>query len=205
MAQGRALKGTARGAIVARRFWRGGEAVAGSAIACLFLRYAGTFSVVRDDDRKSSVVPADKMTSPQIERAILSVSDKTGLVEFARELAAGGRRALRQRRHAAAPGRGRHPGPRRRRLHRLSRDDGWPAQDAAPQDPRRHPLPPRPARRHGRARRARHRAVRAGGGEPLSVRADDRPRGRDASTKRSSRSTSAGRRWSAGRRRIMRS
>jgi phosphoribosylaminoimidazolecarboxamide formyltransferase/IMP cyclohydrolase len=30
------------------------------------------------------------MTSPQIERAILSVSDKTGLVEFARELAAGG-------------------------------------------------------------------------------------------------------------------
>jgi phosphoribosylaminoimidazolecarboxamide formyltransferase / IMP cyclohydrolase len=30
------------------------------------------------------------MTSPKIERAILSVSDKTGLVEFARELAAGG-------------------------------------------------------------------------------------------------------------------
>lgn len=31
-----------------------------------------------------------KMTSPKIERAILSVSDKTGLVEFARELAAAG-------------------------------------------------------------------------------------------------------------------
>ncbi len=30
------------------------------------------------------------MTSPKIERAIISVSDKTGLLEFARELAAGG-------------------------------------------------------------------------------------------------------------------
>jgi phosphoribosylaminoimidazolecarboxamide formyltransferase/IMP cyclohydrolase len=32
----------------------------------------------------------DKMTSPKIQRAIISVSDKTGLADFARELAAGG-------------------------------------------------------------------------------------------------------------------
>lgn len=36
------------------------------------------------------LAPAEKLTSPRIERAILSVSDKRGLLEFARELVAGG-------------------------------------------------------------------------------------------------------------------
>jgi phosphoribosylaminoimidazolecarboxamide formyltransferase / IMP cyclohydrolase len=39
---------------------------------------------------KILLAPAEKLTSPRIERAILSVSDKTGLLEFARELVAGG-------------------------------------------------------------------------------------------------------------------
>jgi phosphoribosylaminoimidazolecarboxamide formyltransferase/IMP cyclohydrolase len=45
---------------------------------------------VRIEKEKILLAPAEKSTSPRIERAILSVSDKTGLLEFARELVAGG-------------------------------------------------------------------------------------------------------------------
>ena len=67
-----------------------------------------------------------------ITRALISVSDKTGLVDFARALAGARRRAGLDRRHRAR----RWPTPgstvtRRVGAHRLSRDDGRPGQDAA--------------------------------------------------------------------------
>ena len=115
------------------------------------------------------------MDSPKIERALVSVSDKTGLTEFAQGLVAAGVEIYASggtRRHLEA---GRHRRPRGGRLHRLPRDDGRPDQDAPPKNPRRHPLPPRQPGRHGRDRRAGHRAVRAGRGEPVSVQARRSP------------------------------
>ena len=87
-----------------------------------------------------------------IKRALISVSDKTGVVEFAQALASYGR--ARSSPPAAPPsllrGSG-HPGHRGLRLHRLPGDAGRPGQDPAPQGPRRHPGPARPAARgsHG--------------------------------------------------------
>ena len=118
------------------------------------------------------------MTSPKIERAIVSVSDKTALNRAGPGAGRGWRGDLRQRRQPTAPRRGRHRGQRGGRLHRFPRNDGGPAQDAPSQNPRRHPLPTRLRGRHGRGGRARHRAVRTRGGEPLSVPGDHRPRGR---------------------------
>ena len=137
---------------------------------------------------------APMTTSPKIERALISVSDKTGLTEFAQALVAAGVEIFASggsRKHLEA---GRHPRPRGGRLHRLPRNDGWPDQNAASQNPRRHPLPPRPPRRHGRHRRAGHRAVRAGGREPVPVRGDGCPARTSPSKKRSRTSTSAARR-----------
>ena len=88
-------------------------------------------------------------------RALLSVSDKTGLVEFARGLARSRLRARVHRRHRARPAAGGLAGHRHLRRHRVSRDDGRPRQDAAPARPRGHPGPPRPGRRP-RVRREQH-------------------------------------------------
>ena len=59
-----------------------------------------------------------------------------------------------------------------RRAHRLSRDDGRPAQDAASQGARRAARHPRQRRARRAAAGARHRADRPAGGQPLPVRGD---------------------------------
>jgi phosphoribosylaminoimidazolecarboxamide formyltransferase/IMP cyclohydrolase len=93
VARGRALKGTARGAIVARRFSGEGEARYRLRHLVSASCYAGVFALVHGTPKtfqKSSGQAINLMTSPKIERAIISVSDKTGLLDFARELVAGG-------------------------------------------------------------------------------------------------------------------
>ena len=105
----------------------------------------------------------------KIERALLSVYDKTGLVDLARALHELGRRARVVGRDRDGDRRGRDPGHDGRRRHRLARDARRPGEDAAPEDPRR------PARRSRqgvaprRPRDARHPAVRARRVEPLPV------------------------------------
>ena len=143
------------------------------------------------------------MTDVTIRRALLSVSDKSGLADLGSQAGQGGSRAGLDRRHRQGAARG---GPRRaRRLRpdRLSRNDGRPGQDAAPDGPRR----PAGGARQSRTCRgdgsARHRRDRPGGGQPLPVRGDRgarrRPRRRSSRT-----STSAGRSWSARRPRTTR-
>ena len=83
--------------------------------------------------------------------ALLSVSDKTGIVEFARALHALRRAAAVHRRHRAAAGRSRPARHRSGRGHRLPRDARRPRQDAAPAHPRRPAGAARPARAHGGA------------------------------------------------------
>ena len=97
------------------------------------------------------------MQSPPIQRAFISVSDKTDLAfcPRARRLWS---RNLQHGRHAPALARRRPCGSRRCRVHRLSRDDGRPAQDAAPQGLRRHSLPATTAPTTWRPCRPRHRA-----------------------------------------------
>ena len=96
------------------------------------------------------------MSSKSVDmRAILSVSDKTGLVELGRGLAARGRRARLDRRH--------RQGARRRRVCRSSTSPtspGFPemmdgrVKTLHPADPRRHPGPAPPSRRPRRRSRA---------------------------------------------------
>ena len=86
-----------------------------------------------------------------IRRALLSVSDKTGLVELARALAARRVELLCTGGTAAPARRGAASRSLRCRLHRLSRDHGRPRQDAAPAHPRR----PAGATRHRRCRDGR--------------------------------------------------
>ena len=89
-----------------------------------------------------------------ITRALISVSDKTGLIDFARALGGSRRRAGLDRRHPQGARRCRPRGAGRLRAHRLSRNDGRPRQDAASQgawrparDPRQcRTSPPRCAR-----------------------------------------------------------
>ena len=81
-----------------------------------------------------------------IRRALLSVSDKTGLVDLARGLAEPRRRADLHRRHPQGAGRRRSGRARHCRGDRLSRDARRPGQDAAPARPRRHPRRPRQSR-----------------------------------------------------------
>ena len=109
-----------------------------------------------------------------IRRALLSVSDKTGLVDLGQALARAGRRAGLDRRHRQGAARRRADGARRLRPDRLSRDDGRPGQDAPPEGPWR---PARGARRSRACRgdgRAWDRRDRPGRGQSLSVRADRR-------------------------------
>ena len=78
-------------------------------------------------------------------RALLSVSDKTGLVGFARGLVDRGFELVSTGGTAARTGRGRTAGDRRLRRDRLPRDDGRPDQNPTPEGPRRHPgAAPRP-------------------------------------------------------------
>ena len=119
-------------------------------------------------------------TSAIMPRALLSVSDKTGLVEFAHGLAdlgwelvstGGTANTLRAAGLAVA---------RRQRHHRLSGDDGRPREDAAPRGARRPARAARRARAHGGARRAQHHADRSRRGQSLSVPRDRRAQGRHA-------------------------
>ena len=136
-------------------------------------------------------------------RALLSVSDKTGIVEFARALHALRRRAAVHRRHRAScwptPG---LPVTEVAEVHRLSRDAGRPRQDAAPARStaacwRGATCPTHMAALDA----ARHRA-RSTCWSSTSIRSR-RPSPRPAarSTTRSRTSTSAARRWCARRRR----
>ena len=119
------------------------------------------------------------MNSPKIERALVSVSDKTGLVEFAQGLVAAGVEIF------ASGGSRRHLEEAGIPVREVAAYTGFPEM----MDGRIKTLHPkihggilcrrdRPGR-HGRHRRARHRAVRAGGREPVSVRADGRQGRRD--------------------------
>ena len=110
-------------------------------------------------------------TMIRIQQALISVSDKTGLVEFARALAALRRRAPLHRRHREAAARAGLP------VTEVAEYTGFPEM----LDGRVKTLHPKVhggilARRdlpaHMAAmKRARHRADRPGGGQPLSVRA----------------------------------
>jgi hypothetical protein len=72
-----------------------------------------------------------------IRRALLSVTDKTGLVEFARAGGAWGRAGF-DRRDGAGAARGGAGGARHQRPDRLSGDAGWAGEDAASQGAWRH-------------------------------------------------------------------
>ena len=105
-------------------------------------------------------------------RALISVSDKTGLVDFARRLARLGVEILSTGGTAKALRDGGRAGARGQRLHRRARDPRRPGQDAAPAGPRRHP---RAADRRRTGRRWRKHGIdpdRSGGGEPLPVPRD---------------------------------
>ena len=140
----------------------------------------------------------------KIQRAILSVTDKTGLVDFARRLAAMGVELVSTGGTA-----------------KLLRDSGIAVKDISdltgfPEmlDGRVKTLHPkvhggilhmRDKQEHRAAvRRARHRAHRHGGGEPLRLREDGRQTGRRSSRTSSRTSISAARRWCARRPRTFR-
>ena len=87
----------------------------------------------------------DQTTRLPVRRALISVSDKTGILEFARELDRPGRRNPLHRRHLQAAQGQRHRRRGSGRLHRLPGNDGRSGEDPAPENPRRHPRPSRPA------------------------------------------------------------
>ena len=103
-----------------------------------------------------------------IRRALLSVSDKTGLVDFARALVARKVELLSTGGTARLLAEAGIPVTEVSSVHRLSRDHGRARQDAAPARAWR----PAGAARHRRCRHgeARHPAHRSAGGEPVSVR-----------------------------------
>ena len=128
-------------------------------------------ALIADEDASGRGLMRTKIT-----RALLSVYDKTGIVEFARELQRARRRAGVVGRHRHGDRRGRHPGDRGRRHHRRPAHPRPPGRHAAPEDPRRDPGRPLEGvarRRHGHLR---HPAVRPRGLEPLPVRAGPRHR-----------------------------
>ena len=108
----------------------------------------------------------------RIGRALLSVSDKTGLLDLARALKPFGVDFLSTGGHGRGAGRRRLRRRRRGAGHRLSGDDGRPAQDAAPAGARRSPGDPIRAGASGGDDRQRHRADRPPGRQSLSVRSD---------------------------------
>ena len=86
------------------------------------------------------------MAEPPIARALISVSDKTGLVELARFLQRSGVEILSTGGTAKTLREAGIAVHRRGRGHRFSGDHGRPGQDPASQDPWRHPGAPRSAR-----------------------------------------------------------
>ena len=128
-----------------------------------------------------------------VRRALLSVSDKTGLVEFGRFLAGQGVEILSTGGTARALREAGVPVTRGGRPHRLPRDPGRAREDAGAADPWRAARPARPARAPRADGGARHRADRPRRGEPLPLRGDGRGAA-PASTTASRTSTSAARR-----------
>ena len=126
-------------------------------------------------------------------RALLSVSDKTGLIEFARALAGHGVELVSTGGTAKALAEAGLKVQGRVRAHRLSGNDGRPGQDAAPEGARRPARDPRQRRARRGDEGARHRADRSAGRQPLPVRGDGREAGADFETA-SRTSTSAARR-----------
>ena len=127
------------------------------------------------------------MTRPNARRALLSVSDKTGIVDLARELAALGFALVSTGGTARAIAGAGLAGDRGVVADRLPGDHGRAREDPAPEGPRR-PARPRRHRRRGHAR-TRHRADRRPRHQPLSVRRDHRApglplRGRDREHRR---------------------
>ena len=139
------------------------------------------------------------MTDVKIARALLSVSDKTGLVELGAGAGAARRRAGLDRRHRQGAARRGARGARHLRPDRLSRDDGRAGEDAAPQGPWR------PARGARRSRRMPRRwpstaSARSIWSSSISIPfAADGGEGRRRATRSSRISTSAARRWCARR------
>ena len=129
----------------------------------------------RSDERCSSAAPGEV----RVRRALLSVSDKPGIVDFARGLEELGRRDRLHRRHrrASSPSAG-IAGPRDRGLHGLSRDDGRARQDAAPAPVRRPAGACATTTSTCAPRAEQNRAGRPGVREPVPVRADGRARRR---------------------------
>ena len=112
----------------------------------------------------------------RVTRALLSVSDKSGLADFARALAEHGVELVSTGGTAKALAAAGLEGARRRRPHRLPGNDGRPREDPASEGarrPARDPRRPRSRRRHGDARDPSDRSAR---GQPLSVRGDGRAR-----------------------------
>ncbi len=119
--------------------------------------------------------PPDRVA---LRRALISVSDKTGLVDFARALAERGVEIVSTGGTRAALAAAGIAVERRRRRHRLPRDHGRAGQDPPPEDPRRSA---RRARRRGPRRGdagARHPGDRPPRRQPLPVRGDGRRRRR---------------------------
>ncbi len=109
------------------------------------------------------------MNAP-IAQALLSVSDKTGLIDFARALDAMGVKLISTGGTAKAIADAACPSPRSPST-RLSRDARRPRQDPASGDTRRHPREAGLPRSHGGADRACDRADRPRSRQPLSVSA----------------------------------
>ena len=100
----------------------------------LVLRPHRRAAAPRPDPVRGAAMPPDLVP---IRRALVSVSDKTGLAELAAALVGARHRADLDRRHGAGAARGRAAGARRRERDRLPRDARRPGQDAAPDGPRR--------------------------------------------------------------------
>ena len=115
------------------------------------------------------------MARPDARRALLSVSDKTGVVELARELAGLGFALISTGGTARALAAAGLAVTEVAVAHRLPRDHGRAREDPAPEGARR-PARPHRHRRRGHAR-ARHRADRRPRHQPLSVRGDHREAG----------------------------
>ena len=115
-------------------------------------------------------VPSPTPDLARIERALISVSDKEGLVELGKALAAHGIEILSTGGSAKALRDAGLEGGRGQRPHRLPRDHGRAGEDPAARDPWRHPGAPHRCRPQEGDERPQDRRHRSRGGESLSVR-----------------------------------
>ncbi len=118
------------------------------------------------------------MTERPIRRALISVSDKSGLIEFARGLKGHGVQLISTGGTAKVAARRRPRRDRRVRRHRLSGDHGRAGEDAPSENPRRPLGESRRAVPHRSDARARHRGDRPARRQSLSVRVHGRARRR---------------------------